>query len=521
MSDCCTHGASAFDAARRPISADISAAAPALACRPTGHRAVSSSARRSRTRVAIVDADGGRVEATRQDGRRGALRRGRSAATGDAAWVSNWGGRWPQGRRPHAADRTGPDRRPRRRRRARHRLDGHDRRGSTSDRATVTAHGRRSACIRRRWPGTSRAQRLYVANANSRLDLGDRHAAAHGAAATIAIEPFDLDAAGRRADGARARARRRDALRRARRHQRGRGRRRAGADGARLHPDRLVSEPPRARAATARSSPSPRCSASGRARGRSRTERGVHAYRGTVQRRRPCPTPRNSTSYTTAVAENNHIATARQQLAATDVARDRALPVPRRAGDPVAHRARRLHHQGEPHLRPGVRRPAARQRRSVARDVRRGRDAEPPQAGHRVRAARQLLRHRRQLRRRPPVGDAGQRDALRACGPATSGAAIRSTAPTRSPTRSTGFLWDLALARGKTRQGVRRVRRPPARDATAQQREPAARALEGRRRLHARLVDHGAARAAQRRARAQLPALHASRFPTSSARRSS
>ncbi len=59
----------------------------------------------------------------------------------------------------------------------------------------------------------------------------------------------------------------------------------------------------------------------------------VHTYRGTVSVV-PVPDAAQLESYTTAVAENNHIATARRELGARDTAVAAPLPVPARAGDP-------------------------------------------------------------------------------------------------------------------------------------------------------------------------------------------
>jgi YVTN family beta-propeller protein len=60
----------------------------------------------------------------------------------------------------------------------------------------------------------------------------------------------------------------------------------------------------------------------------------VHAYRGTVSVL-PVPDDQQLASYTTAVAENNHIVTAREQLApSSTAAAPTPLPVPLRASDP-------------------------------------------------------------------------------------------------------------------------------------------------------------------------------------------
>ena len=139
----------------------------------------------------------------------------------------------------------------------------------------------------------------------------------------------------------------------------------------------------------------------------------MHAYRGTVSVV-AVPDAAQLDSYTTAVAENNHIATARQQLAGAARRATTPLPVPRRAGDPslIEHvvyiiKENRTYDQLFGDLPKGNGDPSL---------VMFGEDVTPEssQARHRVRAARQLLRDRRQLRRRPSVGDAGQRDELRA-----------------------------------------------------------------------------------------------------------
>ena len=78
----------------------------------------------------------------------------------------------------------------------------------------------------------------------------------------------------------------------------------------------------------------------------------------------------------------------------------------------VGVQARAVHHQGEPHVRPGVRRHRARRRRPRAVHLRPRGHAEPPQAGRRVRAARQLLLQRRAQRRRPSVDQRSLRHRL-------------------------------------------------------------------------------------------------------------
>ena len=85
----------------------------------------------------------------------------------------------------------------------------------------------------------------------------------------------------------------------------------------------------------------------------------------------------------------------------------------RRQPGVARHPARVLHHQGEPHLRPGVRRHGQGQRRPQAVHVRPRRHAQPPRAGREVRAARQFPHRRRHQLRRPPVADAGLRQRLR------------------------------------------------------------------------------------------------------------
>ena len=78
----------------------------------------------------------------------------------------------------------------------------------------------------------------------------------------------------------------------------------------------------------------------------------------------------------------------------------------------VADQPRRLHHPGEPHLRPGARRSRSRRARQLARHLRPRRHAERACAVGAVRDARPLLRLGRQLGRWTSVAHAGERDRL-------------------------------------------------------------------------------------------------------------
>ncbi|MCK7473219.1 MAG: hypothetical protein MZV49_06210 [Rhodopseudomonas palustris] len=82
----------------------------------------------------------------------------------------------------------------------------------------------------------------------------------------------------------------------------------------------------------------------------------------------------------------------------------RPAPVPERIGEPSALQARRLRHQGEPHLRPGAGRRAATGNGDPRLCIFGERShAQPAQARPRVRPARQHLLRRHPQRRRPPV----------------------------------------------------------------------------------------------------------------------
>ena len=79
---------------------------------------------------------------------------------------------------------------------------------------------------------------------------------------------------------------------------------------------------------------------------------------------------------------------------------------------PVDDQARVPAREGEPHLRPGVRRRLARQRRPHAGPVRPEGHAEPARARAAVRPLRQHLRHRHELRRGPQLADAGRQPGI-------------------------------------------------------------------------------------------------------------
>ncbi|KAJ3050984.1 hypothetical protein HK102_012164, partial [Quaeritorhiza haematococci] len=70
-------------------------------------------------------------------------------------------------------------------------------------------------------------------------------------------------------------------------------------------------------------------------------------------------------------------------------------PHPRQGRRTLADQVLHLHRQGEPHLRPGLRRHARGERRSQDLPLPGGDHAESPRPGPRVRPARQLLRRRR------------------------------------------------------------------------------------------------------------------------------
>ena len=116
----------------------------------------------------------------------------------------------------------------------------------------------------------------------------------------------------------------------------------------------------------------------------------------------------------------------------------------------VGLQARHLRHQGEPHLRSGVRRHEGRQRRSQPVHLRRGDHAQSSQARREFTLFDNFYcsgvlsadGHHGSTRRMSPI--------IWKTPSAASRAAIRTRAAIRSPSPSTGFLWDNALAHKKT-----------------------------------------------------------------------
>ena len=209
-------------------------------------------------------------------------------------------------------------------------------------------------------------------------------------------------------------------------------------------------------------------------------------------------------------------------------------PDPRQGRRAVADQVRHLHHQGEPHLRPGLRRHARRQRRAEHLPVPRGRHAQPSRPGPRVRAARQLLRRERGQRRRPRMVDGGVCHRFRRA----DLAAGLSRRPPRSLSRRRGRSTRspagrrLPLGQGRREGGelsqLRRVRRQR-QDSRPTRRRRSVKALEGHfdpdvpqlrhglsRRQARRPVPRGAGRV--REGRRDAPAGRSSGCPTTTPR---
>jgi YVTN family beta-propeller protein len=279
--------------------------------------------------LAIVDADTGREEARVKTG--GVAPFGAAISRdGSIAWVSHWGGRWPQAGDPTLPTGTEPD----------------------ADRVVVDARGIASTGTVVKVDLQTRAvtasvdvglhpttlawdeprQRLYVANANSdSISVVDT--AAGRIVRTIAVMPFGLRLGGvaptalaLAGDGATLYA----AL--------------GGfnavavlspADGSlrgliptAWYPTQLAVSPDGRQLAVATL-----LGVGSGAELKDPARRYVHAYRGTVHVL-PIPDPAQLASYTTAVAENNHVATARAQLDPAGARARAPAAVPRRAGDP-------------------------------------------------------------------------------------------------------------------------------------------------------------------------------------------
>ena len=113
-----------------------------------------------------------------------------------------------------------------------------------------------------------------------------------------------------------------------------------------------------------------------------------------------------------------------------------------------------LHHQGKPHLRPGARRPAPRQRRPEPLPFPRAGHAQPSPARPRVRPARQLLCRWRGQRRRPRMVHGRLRHRFRGENLAADlrphrarrSLSLPRAFPIASP--ANGYLWDRAKEAG-------------------------------------------------------------------------
>ena len=108
----------------------------------------------------------------------------------------------------------------------------------------------------------------------------------------------------------------------------------------------------------------------------------------------------------------------------------------------------------------------------------RGGHAQPPQAGRRVRAARQPLLQRPRLGRRPSLVDDGLQHRLHRpeLGPDLLAARRASTTTTRATCRTPprGYLWDACAAAGLTLPQLRRVRPAASASPTARSRSKGA-----------------------------------------------
>ena len=137
------------------------------------------------------------------------------------------------------------------------------------------------------------------------------------------------------------------------------------------------------------------------------SKRYVHAYRGAVSVV-SLPDRAQLIDYTNAVAENNRMRLAGSAPDPEPKAASEPTAIPRRAGDPslIEHvvyiiKENRTYDQVLGDVAKGNGDPSLVM-------FGRGCDAEPAPPGRAVRPARQLLRHRREQRGRPPVGHAGQ-----------------------------------------------------------------------------------------------------------------
>jgi YVTN family beta-propeller protein len=280
-------------------------------------------------KLAIVDADSGQVEGRVKTG--GVAPFGAAISRdGDVAWVSHWGGRWPKTGDPTLPTGTDP---------AADRVVVDDRGIASTGTVARIDLGTRTvtATVDVGLHPTTLAwdeprRRLYVANANSdSISVVDTAAAR--VTRTIPVKPFGLTLGGVAptalaitGDGATLYA----AL--------------GGfnavaviatADGSlrgliptAWYPTQLALTPDGSQLAVATL-----LGVGSGAELKDPSRRHVHAYRGTVHVV-PVPDAAQLASYTMAVAENNHVATARAQLEPATARTTTPTAVPRRAGEP-------------------------------------------------------------------------------------------------------------------------------------------------------------------------------------------
>ena len=190
----------------------------------------------------------------------------------------------------------------------------------------------------------------------------------------------------------------------------------------------------------------------------------VHAYRGTVHVV-PVPDAAQLASYTTAVAENNHVRHGAARSSQPATARTAApAAVPRRAGDPslIEHvvyiiKENRTYDQLFGDLPKGNGDPSL-------VHVRRGRHAEPSQAGRPSSSCSTTSTRPAATAATATVGDAGERDRATALWPGYVGRSYPFDGTDPIAYANTRLPLGPARCARQDRAGLRRVRRPAAGD---------------------------------------------------------